>query len=487
MGNRGGYNKLNTDQFIEKAKTIHGDKYIYNKVEYKYSNEKVIITCKDHGEFLQTPNSHISGMGCHKCGVISSKNNKFLSQEEFIRRAKLKHGDKYDYSCVKYIGCRDKIIIKCPTHGEFLQVPDSHLNGSGCNLCGNIAIGKALALTEEEFIIKSKEVHGNKFNYNKLDYTNCLTKVKITCNEHGDFTQFPQAHLLGHIGCTFCKRINAEINRRDSQEEFVEKCVEKHGDRYDYSNIIYLGTKNKINVKCKEHGEFMSNAGNHLAGHGCPKCAVEYNTDRLRSTKEEFIEKAKIVHGSRYDYSKVEYTRVHNKVIIICRNKGHGEFSQEANSHLQGNGCPICSESKGERLIRNILIKNNIYCLKEYKIPLQKNRYKYDFYLPDYNLLIEFHGGQHYFPVKWFGGEDGFKRTRKRDIEKMTMAKDLKYKILVIPYTILKKLGIVDFEVSLIEDIKKKGKCFPKISIPIREKWYDPRLVMERHNYGKKI
>lgn len=123
--------KLSIEEWIEKARKVHGDRYDYSKVEYVDAHTKVTITCPIHGDFIQTPNSHLNGGGCPKCGGSMK-----LTTQEFIARARKIHGDKYDYSKVDYINANTKVCIICPIHGEFWQTPSKHLNGRGCNECG---------------------------------------------------------------------------------------------------------------------------------------------------------------------------------------------------------------------------------------------------------------------------------------------------------------------------------------------------------------
>jgi len=122
---------MTKDDFIEKAKSIHGNKYNYEKVVYKNSKTKVIIMCHKHGEFQQAPNDHQNGRGCKKCGTDKRK----MSMETFIERSKKAHGDKYDYSLVVYEGQYKKVNIICPNHGVFKQTPKNHWI-CGCNECG---------------------------------------------------------------------------------------------------------------------------------------------------------------------------------------------------------------------------------------------------------------------------------------------------------------------------------------------------------------
>lgn len=129
--------KSNIVDFIEKATKIHGDKYDYSKVFYLKSTIKVSIICKVHGEFLQTPVKHIDKRGCPKCGIASKAKLNSSNTQEFIKKAKIIHLNKYDYSETIYKKALSKIKIKCLIHGVFEQTANTHLNGSGCQLCKN--------------------------------------------------------------------------------------------------------------------------------------------------------------------------------------------------------------------------------------------------------------------------------------------------------------------------------------------------------------
>ena len=142
---RGNSLRKTTQSFIEDAKQIHGDKYDYSKVEYKGNKIKVCIICYEHGEFWQTPNKHLSSKeGCPKCGDIFNGLKKRLGTQEFIKRAKQIHGDKYDYSKVEYVTSETKVQIICPKHGEFFQTPNCHLSGHGCPICNESHLEKTM-------------------------------------------------------------------------------------------------------------------------------------------------------------------------------------------------------------------------------------------------------------------------------------------------------------------------------------------------------
>ena len=190
--------KSNTESFIQKAKVVHGDRYGYDKVMYRTSKTKVIITCPHHGGFLQEPTSHLAGTGCPTCGGTCKSNT-----ESFIRKSKAVHGEKYGYENVLYKNAYTKVIISCPHHGNFGQKPQDHLKGQGCQICGGTCKS-----TTEDFIRKAKKVHGNKYTYDKVVYKIAHTKVIIGCKRHGDFLQTPNRHLSGD-GCPICGSIQS--------------------------------------------------------------------------------------------------------------------------------------------------------------------------------------------------------------------------------------------------------------------------------------
>jgi len=190
--------KLTTEEFIVKAKSVHGDRYDYSKVVYVKNLDKVVIICKDHGEFKQSPDSHFHKNGCPSCACTGRSSTK-----DFILKAQSIHHNKYDYSKVNYITSLVKVVIICKEHGEFTQTPGMHLSGRGCLDCGLLKISNSLLSSTKDFIIKAKEVHGNKYNYANVDYISCKDDIDIICHKHGIFKQSPNKHLQGH-GCTKC-------------------------------------------------------------------------------------------------------------------------------------------------------------------------------------------------------------------------------------------------------------------------------------------
>ena len=208
-----GLHNYSTAEWISKADAVHSRTYIYSKVDYSRKDGKVIIICKLHGEFKQRAGSHIKGAGCPACGVRKRTRSKIVRVgDRFLADATAKHGNRYDYSKVEYIDSETKITIICKVHGEFRQIPRSHISGCGCAQCG---IGNRSeymsAIASERFVGNANFTHGNVYDYSKTKYIRSRFKVIITCAYHGDFEQTPNNHLNGK-GCPRCPKSNVDPN-----------------------------------------------------------------------------------------------------------------------------------------------------------------------------------------------------------------------------------------------------------------------------------
>jgi len=211
---------------------------------------------------------------------------KKLSTDEFIAKATLIHGDKYDYTFVNYTGTYNIVCIKCPFHGKYYQPAHNHLIGRGCIYCaGN------LQSNTKNFIEKSNAIHKNRYDYSKTKYVKNSKKVKIICKNHGEFLQTPSNHLRGN-GCGICVK-----NIRSNTNEFINKAINIHQNKYNYSKVIYNGAHNKIIIICPKHGEFVQTPRNHLNGQTCPSC-----TYRISKPEKEFLDYCKITINNRQKY-----------------------------------------------------------------------------------------------------------------------------------------------------------------------------------------
>lgn len=358
-----------------------------------------------------------------------------LTIEIFIIKARKKHGNKYDYSKVIYINGFTKIIIICPIHGEFEQRPDDHLSGAGCPKCKGDKLSTNRRSNKDEWVRKAFKVHGCKNDYSKFIYKGSQIKGCVTClvNEtHGDYWITPNDHLRQR-GCPACKKDKLSKLNRFTKEDIIKKSIEIHGDKYGYDKLVRLTDSNNIELYCKKCKKyFIQNLINHLQGNGCKKCGYDKNADNNRLTKSEVIKRFIEVHDDLYGYNNVDYKGIDTCVIIDCKINDHGEFEQTPYLHLIGHGCPKCKSSKGELALIKIFKKHSINFKHQFKFDKYK-KLRYDFYLKDLNLLVEFHGGQHYKPIKWFGGIEGFKSSIKRDAFKKSLARE--YRIPIIYFT----------------------------------------------------
>lgn len=480
--------RMSYDEFVSRANEIHDCRYEYSKFIYKNSATKGIIICSLHGEFEQAPHHHLKGGGCAACVGLKPHSN-----ESFIEKATLTHGNKYDYSLVKYVNTHTPVEIVCHKHGAFLQTPNCHMNRShGCPTCAHEMIGDFCRLSQNEFINKCQEVHGYKYDYSKSiyklntefvtiicpvhgefeqkagghmagrgcnrcggsaeitseeffqraiakfnhDYTktvyvNLRTKVTITCKKHGDFIRSPDGYLNSKYGCQRCGIETRAENAILTHEEFTSRCAAKHKNKYDYSSVTYKKCHSYIEIICPTHGPFKQKAMMHLSGQGCPKCS-----GNLPLTLEEFKTKAKTVHGNKYDYGIVDYKSNTKKIQIICPQ--HGAFWQKAGAHLRGSGCAICNESKGEKIIRLYLQNNSLSNKAQWRFKKSTiSRKRFDF--ATNKGVIEYNGKQHYYPHS-FGSKAKYADLQMlskviiSDLTKSNWCKDHRIPLLVIPF-----------------------------------------------------
>lgn len=325
--------KLTTETFVAKARKVHGDRYDYSKTEYTGALKPVTIICRKHGEFVIRADNHIGGYHCRQClsdtqrkstsqfvtdltakytgkytvpedfkyktahtpitiicakhGLFETTANRLLSghecpkckggaaydKDKFVELARKVHGDKYDYSQLKYINIKAQVKIICPIHGEFWQTPDSHLRGCGCQMCSRekqSLIGATIETDKTSlFITKARKVHGDRYDYNRTVYTGALKPLVVTCKNHGDFTVRASIHLEGY-NCRKC----LTDRQRKSTPQFIEDLKVKYNGKYTVApSFEYKTAHTPMMAMCADHGLFETTPNRILAGHICPSCA----------------------------------------------------------------------------------------------------------------------------------------------------------------------------------------------------------------------
>lgn len=342
-----------------------------------------------------------------------------LDNDDFIRKSKIIHKDFYDYSKCEYDNSTSKVKIICPKHGEFSQEPRIHLSGKGCYECG----GKR-KITQDRFQSLCKDVFGDSIIFDHINYISHKDYIYPICPIHGEFKIRTDRFLSGH-SCQFCS------NRKLTTDLFIEYCNKEHNNKYDYTLVKYINNRIPVYIICPIHGVFSISPSLHLSGYGCRKCSLN---DILNKNKKSFINLSKRVHSNKYDYSDIDYINNYTNINITCPK--HGVFSQIPNNHLNGAGCPLCNQSKGELTIYNYLKSNNIKFIYQYKFDncVSTNKLIFDFYLPDYNMCIEYNGKQHYEPNSYFGGIESFKKQIYNDDIKKRYCKENNINLKIIRY-----------------------------------------------------
>lgn len=348
-----------------------------------------------------------------------------MKSEDFIKKCIIIHDDKYDYSKTEYKHSHSKVNIICPKHGYFMLKSSLHISGVGCPLCLRELFNKNML---EYIISEGNKIHNYKYDYSIVKYIKSNKKIDIICPIHGVFSQTHNSHLQG-CGCPKCAL--TDVSAKNSKKDYIIDFIKIHGDKYDYSKVLYVNARYKIIIICPIHGQFKQTPDNHLKGCGCPKCST--HKVHISQIKTNYLEDFIKIHKNEYDYSKVKYIGAHKKIEIIC--KIHGSFLQTPRSHTNGNGCPRCKNSKGNNRIMNYLKNNKIKFIDEFKFDDCKNKFKlpFDFYLPDYNMCIEFDGKQHYISNKYFG-EDSFQKLKINDEIKNNYCLSNNIRLIRIPY-----------------------------------------------------
>lgn len=264
------------------------------------------------------------------------------------------------------------------------------------------------------------------------------SKIVLTLVDTETGELFTKEATFGDSDQFIFKKVPRESNGRWKQsntEEFIKKAKQIHGNKYNYSKVEYKNSSTKVCIICPKHGEFWQRPNDHISKKAeCPLCKGKF-----KYTKESFAEKSNKIHNNKYNYSLVNYIDNKTHVNIIC--PIHGVFSQRPDKHLRGQGCPKCNHSHGENEVERILISKNIEYYSQYIINIDKSinpsGYAYiDFYLPKYNLFIEYNGEQHYINRIHFGGKIlDFKRQQKRDEFVRNYCKNNNIRLLEIPYT----------------------------------------------------
>ena len=506
--------------FFNKAKTIHGDKYDYSESSFIGWKKPIDIICKKHNYkftlIMAQAHVGVSKQGCPICSaekiaqfyaekskateerkrkkreekaklqkerkpfkrkpfVLSEQQNleyRRQAQERFLKKAKAKYGDKYDYSLVEYQRRDIPVKIICKEHGVFPISPRSFLDGChnqpahGCPKCEGIRIYKKI--TQEDFLNAVKEKHGDKWDVSNVQYVSKNQILGLSCPDCKDNFKTTTEKLMKGLGCPRCE------GRIKDLRYFVEEAKKVHGDEYDYSECYLSHSKSGAivlnNIRCKHHGLYSTRADVHIKLKcKCPKCHVPPDRLTKEQRRDAYISRAIKIHGEgRFDYSQVDYHTKREKVKIRCVLHNYW-FYQSLEEHAKKRsrgGCPLCSETTGEREVRLHLQKKHIDFTAQVEIEnirpkeLSRQYLIVDFYVSKYRLFIEYNGEQHYRDCTWFKERGGFEMQQLRDEVLREYCQKYNFNLLEIKYSDFDNVGkLIDAKIKEIKQNEKKANC----------------------------
>lgn len=358
---RGDKRRFTNDQFITKSKLKFPNKFDYSDTNYTGSNNDVILRCIAHNNTFETnAGAHFQMMfgGCLPCASEHMSKLKSSNTMEFVEKALKVHGDKYDYSNVDYVNSTTAVTIGCPEHNDFYQKPADHLAGYGCFHCGLVLMHQAQAYTTDHFVNLSSSMFPGKFDYTDTIYYNSLTELTIRCILHDyTFKTVPKTHFKSEYGC--CRMCVLDVISRSPQQFIIEAKV-VHGDLYDYSKCIYVDTRTKVIIICREHGEFLQSPHGHLQGYGCVKCSSLKNEKLCRTIIEKLT--GLIFHKVRPKFlMKLEYD-CYNEVLKLAI-EYNGEQHYEFVPFLQKTEAKFKRQQENDARKVQLSIENGIYLI----------------------------------------------------------------------------------------------------------------------------
>lgn len=338
-----------------------------------------------------------------------------------------------------YNGYTESVIpLRCRECGKDYTVSVGHLfdNRNKANrLCASCFTRKSHTMGLDKFKVKIRKVIFKSCPPQKLifsTYRGNRVPMKLVCPIHGEWEREPKNLLMGR-GCPKCGITKRSISSRLPYKEFLKRARIVHSSRYEYPEEEYWKEPSKAGIICHTHGIFYQNIDNHLLQkQNCPKCMFYKNFGNKPKPVEEFIKDAIRIHGDKYEYKNAIYLGKDIKLLVTCRK--HGDFYVRPTDHLSHrSGCPKCSASEPEVRLMHLFERMHITYIYQFSFP--DSRYTYDFFLPEYNILIEYNGRQHYKPIAFFGGREGLKSNRKRDRIKNLLARTNNIDLLKIKYT----------------------------------------------------
>ena len=339
--------KGNFEHFIELSKNVHNGKYDYSVTkEPKSVKDEIEVLCPIHGVFTTTFDKHIhSKVGCPKCS------SRYVDTDSLVESFKKANPNKnYSYEFVEYNGSKGKVKVFCHEkdddgreHGIFEIRPNHLLNGHGCPKCSN------RYLSTDDWIKMARNVHGDKYDYSKVEYKKNTEKVCIICPEHGEFWQVPYSHIAG-CGCPKC---NGGVSF--NKDVFIDNARKIHGDKYDYSKFVYVNANTEGTIICPIHGEFSQTPYLHVnKKHGCPKCKSMENNTMLSMFIDDVMN---ISTGATVSGNRIKFK---DKVVFLNLLNGDSKNILERQRSYKKRGMMVFDVFEDEYITRRKIVLSKI-------------------------------------------------------------------------------------------------------------------------------
>ena len=351
-----------------------------------------------------------------------------MDKQTFVALSRAKYGNQFSYDRLPEKIRRSRESFTCSKHGVVKMIPRDHLRTKyGCPKCANDQVTFTPREHNTRYIERAKKKFNGKFDYSRVNLdAKPKEKVIVVCPEHGENKVRIRGHYHSDHGCKECAKThvtNAHVKYGDLEAVTV-KAKTLFGDRYTYSD--FDKETGMVTIHCPDHGPSRKYIHSLLSPRGCRLCGLLNFT----TTVDEFLERAMEVHPEGYTYYVGELRTVNDRITI--KHKCGKIYRGRVSNHLSGQGCNRCKGSLGEAKILEFLDHNDIRHVEQFRVP--GHRYAYDFHLPDLNIVIEYDGQQHFRPVEFFGGEEAFRETVRRDADKNRLAKELGLHMVRIPY-----------------------------------------------------
>ena len=420
--------KKTKEEYIEQLKIKNPDVELIG--DYIDDHTKVLHRCNKHNVLWDmSPNKALQGRGCKDCGRERYRNKRTKSEEQYIQELSITNPTIK--LCGKYINNRTSIEHYCEIHDFIFSInPTDALRGNGCKYCKGDKIRNAFLKPKAKYIA---ELNIKNPNLRLLgDYLGCEIPTSHICERHNVIWDISPSNALQGKGCYRCGSEKISSRFLKPVDDYIEELLVKNPDIKLTGE--YVNRKTLAEHYCNKHNNYFDISPEcALRGYGCPMCASEKLRAYHLKSENQYIAELKEINPDiilRDQYVGTHINTLHECLICGC------EWKPRPSNILSGYGCPRCSESKGEKMVESWLKHNQMIYIPQKKFDncCDQRPLPFDFYLPCYNICIEYQGKQHYEAIDYFGGEASLLYTQYHDKIKFNYCKTNHIRLICIPY-----------------------------------------------------